>query len=304
MRIGIAGLGLIGGSLGLALRDRHDVMVFDTDSVVRERGRGAGLAVVDALAALARADAVLVATPLDAVVPTLASLAALATEAVLIDTGSLKAPVAAFADGAPPATRIVGGHPMAGSAASGFASADAELFRGRSFLLVPTARSDAFAMAVAGDIARAIGAIPTVCSAATHDRLVAATSAAPLAAAVALALLGDDAGGDALPPFTGPGFADATRLAATPAALAKALLADNPEAAAAIVRLADQLERIRSAAAGEGQPLDTLLERAREGRRRAVDGAPPEPPPGGAGDMRTRTAGGPPPQRANSSSIS
>ena len=272
MRIGIAGTGLIGGSLALALREAHDVVVFDSDRDARDKAARAGLRVADRLEALLPADAVIVATPLDDVVPTIAALAPMARGAVLVDTGSLKAPLAAFAHSAPSDARIVGGHPMAGSTASGFAAADGELFRGRSFLLVPTARSDAFAMERAGDVARGAGAVPTVCSAETHDRLVAATSAGPLAAAIALALLAEEAGGDALAPFVGPGFADATRLAATPAALARALLAQDPHTDAALVRLAELLEEVRAAAAGRGQALEALLERARNARGRAALG--------------------------------
>ena len=283
MRIGIAGIGLIGGSLALALRSTHDVVVFDTDSEARDLAARAGLRVADRLEALHPADAVIVATTLDAVVPTMAAIAPMAGGAVLMDTGSLKTPLAAFAHTAPPGVRIVGGHPMAGSTATGFAAADEELFRGRSFLLVPTARSDAFAMERAGEIARAAGAVPTVCSAETHDRVVAATSAGPLAAAIALALLGDESGGDALAPFVGPGFADATRLAATPDTLARALLAGDPHTDAAIRRLTELLEEVRAAAAGRGQDLDALLERAR--------------------DARARAALGPASQRASSSSI-
>jgi prephenate dehydrogenase len=270
MHIGIAGTGLIGGSLALALHHGHDVVAFDEDPQARALAARAGLRVADRLAALLPADVVIVATPLDAVVPTIAAVAPVARGAVLMDTGSLKAPLAAFSREAPAEARIVGGHPMAGSTASGFAAADAELFRGRSFLLVPTARSDALAMERAGEVARGVGAVPTVCSADTHDRLIAATSAGPLAAAIGLALLAEESGADALAPFIGPGLTDATRLAATPAALARALLADDPHTDAAIGRLIELLEELR-ATAGRRQPLEALLERAREARARAVE---------------------------------
>lgn len=215
MRIGIAGCGLIGGSLALALREDHDVVACDP------AGTGE-IASVATIAGLLPADIVIVATPLDAVVPTLAALAPLVGSTVLLDVGSVKREVARYATTAPAGARIVGGHPMAGSTARGFAGARPDLFRDRPFLLVPTARSDDAAMTLAGDVARAVGAIPTVVSAEVHDRAVAMLSGVPLLIARALAAAGADV--DAL---AGPGFRDMTRLAATPAPLADAMLAGN-----------------------------------------------------------------------------
>ncbi|MBM4421494.1 MAG: prephenate dehydrogenase/arogenate dehydrogenase family protein, partial [Chloroflexi bacterium] len=198
MRVAVAGLGLIGGSLALALRDTHSVTGWSPSASTRALAAKARLTVVDSLEALVPADAVVVAAPLDEVVPTLERLVPRAGSAVLLDVGSLKGPVAAFAERAPAGARIVGGHPMAGTTQTGFAAADADLFRGRPFLLVPTARSDENALALAGDLARAVGAVVTVIGAAEHDRIVAALSALPLAVASALARTGADAAGAAL----------------------------------------------------------------------------------------------------------
>ena len=88
------------------------------------------------------ADAVIVATPLSQIVPTLAALAARSGGALLLDVGSLKRDVEAFARTAPAPCRIVGGHPMAGTTERGYGAARADLFRGRPFFLVPTDRSD------------------------------------------------------------------------------------------------------------------------------------------------------------------
>ncbi|HUQ17923.1 MAG TPA: prephenate dehydrogenase/arogenate dehydrogenase family protein [Candidatus Saccharimonadales bacterium] len=217
MRIGIAGLGLVGGSLGLALRLHHDVIAFDP------AGTGE-IAAAEDLAGLLPAELVIIATPLDTVVPTLAALAPLAGTAVLLDVGSVKREVARFAETAPAAARIVGGHPMAGSTVSGLGAARADLFTGRPFLLIPTARSDDAAMALAGEIARAVGAVPTVLSAELHDRAVARLSGLPLLIARALATAGAE-----FADLAGPGFTDMTRLAGTPKALAEAMLAGNAD---------------------------------------------------------------------------
>ncbi len=233
MRIGIAGCGLIGGSLALALRGAHEVHAYDPAGTgdIRAVGR---------LEDLLPADIVIVATPLARVVPTLAALADGSDGALLFDVGSLKRDVAAFAETAPKSTRIVGGHPMAGTTESGYGAARADLFRGRPFFIVPTARSDERSMAAAGDIARAAGAVPTVVSADEHDRIVATLSGLPLAVALAVAKTGAE-----LSDFAGPGYKDATRLAATPPELAQALLKGNAtEVKAALARFRDALDAV------------------------------------------------------------
>ena len=233
MRVGIAGCGLIGGSLALALRGAHDVRAFDPAGT----GDIPGAARLEDLLA---ADVVIVATPLTAVVPTLRTLAGHANGTVLMDVGSVKREVAAFADTAPPTARIVGGHPMAGGTEPGFAAARSDLFRGRPFLLVPTRRSDERAMGLAGEVARAVGAVPTVVSAQEHDRIVAIVSGLPLAVARALARVGAD-----VAELAGPGFRDATRLAQTSPELADAILRGNAaEVRAALAKLRAALDLV------------------------------------------------------------
>ncbi len=236
MRIGIAGCGLIGGSLALALSGDHDVRAYDPAGTGNIRS-------VPRLDDLLPADAVIVATPLAKVVSTLAALAARSAGALLMDVGSLKREVEAFARTAPASCVIVGGHPMAGTTERGYDAARADLFRGRPFFLVPTDRSDGSAMAAAGDLVRSIGAVPTVVSAVEHDRIVATLSGLPLAIALALARTGAD-----VSEFAGPGFRDATRLAATPSELASALLKGNAaEVRAALVRFRAALDLVERA---------------------------------------------------------
>jgi prephenate dehydrogenase len=159
---------------------------------------------------------------------------------------------------------------MAGSTASGFAASRADLFRGRPFLVVPTARSDAAAMATAGDIARAAGGHVTVVSAEVHDRAMAVLSALPLAVAAAMMA----AAHESEPALAGPGFRDVTRLAATPEDLAVELLAANADAAAsAMAALVTELDRIgRTLRSGDRAALAAYL-RAPRAARRALDEA-------------------------------
>lgn len=269
MRVGIAGLGLIGGSLALALRDRHEVTGYDVDPATCEQARRADLRIVTRLDELLPADLVIVATPIAALLPTLAELAPRAGEAVLADVASVRGPVEAFARELGAAARIVGMHPMAGMTASGFRSADAALFRGRSFLVVPAAGADARALALVGEIARDAGGVVIVCSALEHDRVVALTSALPLALAVALSVSAAD-GATELAPFAGPGFRDTTRLAATGADLAEAmLLANSANVVVAIARLRTALDDLERAIADrDAAGLRAVLERARTVRAR------------------------------------
>jgi prephenate dehydrogenase len=270
LNVSIAGLGLIGGSLALALRTRHRVTGFDIDARTRDAALAAGIDVVGALDALLPADAVIVATPIAAIVPTLEALAPRAGAAVLLDVASVRAPVEAFAASAPAGCRIVGLHPMAGRSGSGFAAASAALLELRTFLIVPTVRSDTAAMALAGALARDAGGEVTVCSAAQHDRIVAVLSALPLAFASALALTGAETVDGNLAALSGPGFGDSTRLALTAPDLGSAMLLANAQ------NVRDALERARKVlddvdraiAAGDFAALNAILERAAEARRR------------------------------------
>jgi prephenate dehydrogenase len=263
MRIGVAGLGLIGGSLALALRTAHDVRGYDVDDATRAEAAARGIAVVDRLEALVPADAVVVATPLDRVVDTLAALSAIAAGAVLVDVASLRAPVNAYADQAPAGARIVGAHPMAGGTAGGFSAARTDLFQGRPFLVVPTSRSDAAAMAVAGAVGREAGGVVTVLSSAAHDRAMAHLSALPLAVAATTTMVARE--GDLA--FAGPGARDTTRLAMTAEPLALELLLGNADAALAIDKLVAELETLsRAVHAGDRAYLRDYLRAARDAR--------------------------------------
>jgi prephenate dehydrogenase len=235
-RTGVIGLGLIGGSIALALRGKHEVIGSDADPRAREAARSRGLRVVDSVEDLLRErpHVLVVATPLAAVVPTLERVVPGAGQAIVVEVGSLGVRDDVGLERAPREARIVGLHPMAGSTASGAAAADPSLFSGRPFLVVPTARSDEQVMAFAGDLARDLGGVPTVCSAEWHDRAVAMLSAVPLAVAIALARAGTD-----VAHLAGPGFEGATRLAATSPELARALLGGS--------HVKDALARFRAA---------------------------------------------------------
>ncbi|MDQ2952287.1 MAG: prephenate dehydrogenase/arogenate dehydrogenase family protein [Chloroflexota bacterium] len=263
MKIGIAGLGMIGGSLALALRSSHTVTGFDTDPKTRDDAARAGIAMAERLEDLAEADAVIIATPVVAIVPTLTALDSHVDAAVLLDVGSVRAPVEHYVRGHPEGARIVGLHPMAGRSAHGFAAADPALLAGRPFLVVPTQRADARAMAVAGEIARTAGGVVTVCSASEHDRIVALVSGLPLALAAALSVAAAEGVRD-LGSFAGPGFRDTTRVALTSLDLGEGMLRANAaNVVHAIARFRGTLDQIEQAVADvDVAALRGILERA------------------------------------------
>jgi prephenate dehydrogenase len=267
VKIGVVGLGLIGGSLALALREAHEVTGFDISRETRDAAKARGIRVTERADALLPADAVIIATPMTALLPTLAALAPAAKSAVLLDTASVRAPVDAFAREHGDGAAMVGLHPMAGRSAQGFAAADPAILARRPFLIVPTARADARAMTVAGDVARAAGGTPTVVSAAEHDRIVATLSALPLAVAAALAVVGVDAVPRAAD-LAGPGYRDATRLALTPVDLGEALLsANSANVIAAIARLRAVLDELeRAVAERDTAAIRDVLARASSSR--------------------------------------
>ena len=263
MKIGVAGLGLIGGSLALALRTKHQVTGYDVSRETRDAARAAGLAVSERLEGLLPADAIIVATPLETVLPTIVALEPLALDAVLVDVASVRARVDAHASDRTARPRIVGMHPMAGRSTHGFAAADPAILAGRPFLIVPTQRSDALAMSIAGDIARDAGGVVTVCSAAEHDRRVAVLSALPLAVAAALSIDAVSAGA-----LAGPGYRDTTRLALTSVDLGRAILtANSPNVLQALSRFREVLDELeRAIASGDDRVVAAFLERARSAR--------------------------------------
>ena len=221
MRVAVVGLGAIGGSLALATGARG----FDVAAAAREAARARGVDVADDLARAVRdADVAVAAVPPAALADTLLAMGRAAPAATLTDVASSKRELESVARRLPPAARLVGGHPLAGSTRRGAAAADAALFRGRPWALVPTSRSDVESMRRAGELARRAGARPIVLSVERHELLMAWLVRAPLAVASALTWSASVESPEGLTELAGPGFRDTTRLAATPAPLAAELL--------------------------------------------------------------------------------
>ncbi|HEV7426214.1 MAG TPA: prephenate dehydrogenase/arogenate dehydrogenase family protein [Thermoanaerobaculia bacterium] len=204
----IAGLGLIGGSIGLALRRRGwHVAFFDSDPNL-DPGEAAD---ERATSLDADADVVILATPVDVAI----TLLALVRAPLITSVCSVMAPLRAIAD-----NRFVAGHPLAGSASRGIAAARADLFEGTTWFID---RDDA----TVRELIAACGANAEIVDAAEHDRAVALTSHLPQILSTALAAYLHDQHIDLR--FTGPGLRTFLRLAGSEAAVWTPIIEANRE---------------------------------------------------------------------------
>lgn len=226
----IVGLGLMGGSLALALReaDNARVGVRRIVGVARRRetldaALAAGaidVGTTDLAEGVRQADVIVLAAPVRAILRQLPEVGRAAKPgALVLDLGSTKAEICAALAGLPAGIQPVGGHPMCGKETAGFAAAEARLFRDKTFVLCPLPRTSEAALVQARSLVDAIGARAVVLDPAVHDRAVAAISHLPYAAAVALvnAVAANSAPGTAGLPWSlaASGFRDTTRLAAS-----------------------------------------------------------------------------------------
>lgn len=262
----VVGLGLIGGSIALAL----SATGFDADPSARERAREKGVRVAGSLEeALQGAAFVFAAVSTAATVRLLPELAAAAPGAVLTDAASLKLPVVAAAATLPEGTRFVGGHPMAGSPVRGIDGARAGLFEGRPWVLTPTCRSDAATVEAVAAVVRRTGAVPFVWEAARQDDAMTWISHFPHAMAAVMAVsFGRRPDRDAAA-LAGPGLLDMTRLAGAPAALQAELLLAGPDALAAVLESAADEARVLASALRrrDSEAVGSLLAKAAAARR-------------------------------------
>jgi len=236
-RLAILGVGLIGGSVGLAARRAGGWHVVGHDPAIEAAAVGRGAVhemAATAAAATADADLVVLAVPVGSAAGLLRSLR---SGVVVTDVGSTKRSVveAATAAGA----RFVGSHPMAGGERGGVAFARAELLDGATCLITPTADTDPAALEVVETFWRSLGMRTRRMSPADHDRCVADVSHVPHVAAAAVARQADP---HAIPLAAG-GWRDTTRVAAGDPDLWRDILLDNRDhVAAGLRRLRDDLD--------------------------------------------------------------
>jgi prephenate dehydrogenase len=233
-KIGIVGLGLIGGSIALAAREIWPsslvIGVDDKDVLELAMRRHAIDVAADDLIVLAEADVVILAAPVRQNLELLERLDEyIGRPAVVTDTGSTKRAIVAAARVLPPRFTFVGGHPLGGAARSGLEHARPDLFAGRPWLLTPSGDRAGEAIERLSTFVRALGAEPRVVSVEAHDRLLAYLSHLPqLTASALMQVIGDAVGEEGLA-LAGRGLLDTTRLASSPSGIWKDIAATNAD---------------------------------------------------------------------------
>jgi cyclohexadieny/prephenate dehydrogenase len=267
----VVGVGLIGGSVGLAARRRGVAgRVLGVSRPAESLGRAWSVGAidegfVDAAPAVAEADLVVVCTPVDHVAAEVLAAAPHGRPTTLFtDVGSTKAVIVRAVDGRLPRGAFVGSHPLAGSEKRGLEHADADLFQDRVAVVTPTPSTDPAAVQRVAEFWQALGANVVLMSPEEHDRAVALTSHLPHLVAAALAGI--------LPPdqhhLAATGFRDTTRVAAGDPSVWTGIFRQNRSAVlAALDRLGERLLLFRRALeADDSGTLDHLLGQAKKVR--------------------------------------
>ncbi|HZO70822.1 MAG TPA: prephenate dehydrogenase, partial [Ktedonobacteraceae bacterium] len=273
-RVAIVGLGLIGGSMGLALRKAkaaQHVAGYDLGKGVSDRARKIGAidqphsSLGDAVRG---AELVILATPVGAMRSLLQNVAeALTPGAVVTDVASTKAQVMSWAEEfLPDSVSFVGGHPMTGKEISGVEAADANLFQSRVYCLTPTARTRPTAVNKVAQLVETIGGRVRFLEPAEHDGQVAGVSHLPFLASSALVntVAGSGGWGDSSV-LASTGFRDVSRLAAGNPEMYRDICLTNSEA---IVRWLDEyiatLSSMRARIAERDKTLNETFTTARQ----------------------------------------
>lgn len=297
-RVAIVGTGLIGASIGLRLCQQpgrsFEVVGFDRDpeQLRTAKKRGALDREARSLAeALEGAGLVILAVPILAAQRVLREMAPyLAAGSVVTDTLSTKNEVLSWAaEYLPAGVNFVGGHPMAGKEASGAAAADAALFEGATWAVVPSPTASELAVRTVVGMVETLGARPAYFDAAEHDQLTAAISHLPLFLSVALfRMVRDSPSWNDAALLAGPGFRDVTRLASGDPVLAHGIWRTNREALVHwLDRFTAQLRELRALLTDTGreEELGQLLTKTKLDRDVFIERPPRREPPVAPSDV-------------------
>jgi prephenate dehydrogenase len=247
--IAIAGLGLMGGSLALALKKNGvGLRLLGMDPNPLAVSRALEMGAIDAPAqSFSGVDLIVLAMPVRGIIQWLNTTGrTLPANCLVIDLGSTKQEIVAAM--AQLAALCIGGHPMCGKETSGIGEADAELFRGAKFVLSPTARTSGAAMHVTQALIERIGAQALVMDAADHDRAVAAVSHMPYLLSAALVNCVDDLHDEHTGALAASGFRSMTRLAASDLSMIGDIIATNRSSIVDLLdRYDSELRELRTA---------------------------------------------------------
>ncbi|MFH1826518.1 MAG: prephenate dehydrogenase/arogenate dehydrogenase family protein [bacterium] len=250
MRIAIIGLGLIGGSIGLGLKQllltsRLAPVVVgiprQEETIGQAISRGAiDEGTTDLIKGVTDADLVFICTPINLIIPTLEKIVpVLKKGAIVTDVGSSKHEIVSQADKLmPKGTYFVAGHPLAGKEKAKLGAAEAKLFDGKTWVLTPTARTSKKALAKIADIIRMVGGLPLELDPKLHDLVVAGISHVPLAVAAALVnTVADTEEGQAeMKKLAASGFRDTTRIASGDPILGVDMFTTNKKAVLKMIK--------------------------------------------------------------------
>ena len=264
-KVGIVGVGLIGGSFGLALKKagfQGSIVGVSSDRSIGEaKERGAIEGGVTLEEAAESCDLLFLSQPIYGIIATIEKLGPLARPGMLItDAGSTKKAICDAADRFLPPGTFLGGHPIAGKELRGAAAADADLFRGRPWILTEDIKHPLRVWL------EAIGARQSIIEAAEHDRLLAWSSHLPQLASTALASVISEKAPD-VQALAGPGLIDMTRLGMSSFDLWRDILETNDTAvAAALDAYIAKLQQLRSDFAKEFIQAGDFARALRSGR--------------------------------------
>jgi len=264
-RIAIIGLGLMGGSLALALKGKCAALYgIDPHRAALELALSQNIvdsADEDPARLLPEADLAVLAAPVPAILALLERLPELtANPCIVLDLGSTKQLIVEAMARLPERFDPIGGHPICGKEKLSLANAERTLYYAAPFLLTPLPRTTPRALSAALQLMEALGARPTILDAPEHDRILAATSHLPFLLSSALALT--------MPlhaaPFVGPGFRSASRLAGTPTSMMLGILQTNRDNILEVLRgfqhsLAEIEHALQNA---DGAALEEILNHA------------------------------------------
>jgi len=278
VRIAVVGVGLIGGSVGLAARERlgAEVVGFDPSPAALDAALEVGavdVAAAGADEALDGAEAAFVAAPVGVLPAAVrAAVAAAGDDCVVTDVGSTKRTIVDATDD----ERFIGGHPLAGAASAGVRNARAGLFDGATWYLTPTPRTRGTLYERLHRLLSGLGARPAALDAETHDRMLATVSHLPhvLANVLVAQAARTRTEEDEPLPATGPSFRDITRVAGSNTAIWRDIYLANADAL--LDSIDDALARLTAFRAtladGDGAAIGAWNDAARDDRRRLLEG--------------------------------
>ena len=274
--VAIVGVGLIGGSLGMAARRRGIARrVIGIGRTEQKLMRAKILGAIDDYSmdmesGAADAELVILCTPVKLVAPTLRKMAAsLKDGAIITDAGSTKREIVRDCEEATPSGRFfVGGHPMAGSEQTGVNAARADLFVGATYAITPGVGTDLMALSKMTEFAGALGAHVEILSPEEHDEAVAVISHLPHAIAAGLMRLAEDSHRNTGKTFslTAGSFRDLTRISDSSPELWRDICMSNAgPLAQSITDLQKTLDELKSALVSyDDQAIEKFFARARQ----------------------------------------